>query len=414
MEDILQEANKCLGCKRPMCREACPVHTNIPEFINRIKEKKFEEAYEILQENNIMSEICSIVCPTEIQCMGSCVRGIKGEPVNINKLEHFVNEWAKKSKIKYNEKQTNNNGKKIAIVGSGAAGISCAIELKKKGYNVTIFEKESKIGGVLEYEIPDFRLSKDRLISIQNKIENMGINIKFNTMFGRDVTLEKLKDEGYKCILLGLGANIPSKYEITDKKCDNIFVAKDIFNNYYNNQIRNLGKAIVIGGGNVAMDAARVAKKMKVEDVTIVYRRTKELMPAIKQEIEMAEKEDIKFVFNTKVIGANLDDKNNLKQIECLKTTIVDNRAQDIENSNFFIDANTVIFAIGLNIDEEFMKEMGIQTEDGLVRINEYGMTNIPGVFAAGDMVLKKPTVCKAIASGKKAAEGIDRYINNK
>ena len=412
MEDILLEASKCLGCKKPMCKEGCPIHTNIPDFINKIKEEKFQEAYEILQKNNIMSEICSIVCPTEIQCMGNCIKGIKGNPVNINKLEQFINEWAKENKIIYNDTIKNNNGKRVAIIGSGAAGIASAVELKRMGYNVTIFEKESKIGGVLEYEIPDFRLSKEKLNYIQKRIENLGIEIRFNTMLGRDFTLEKLKQDGYKCILLALGASIPSEYKIADKKCKDIFVAKDILNDYYNKQKRVLGKTIVIGGGNVAIDAARVAKKMGAEEVKVVYRRTRELMPAIKSEVELAEKEGIQFVFNTKVISANLDDKNNLNQIECIKTTIVDNKAQDIIDSNFWMEADTVIFAIGLNIDEKLMKELGIKTEEGLVKIDEYGMTNIPGIFAAGDLVIKKPTVCKAISSGKNAAEGIDKFIN--
>ena len=214
MEDILNEANNCLNCKNPMCRTGCPINTNIPGFISKIKEGNFKEAYDILHDNNIMSQICSLICPTEKQCMGSCIKGRIGEPVNINKLESFVNNWADENNIKQNVNIKSPNGKKVAIVGAGPAGISCAVELKKEGYDVTIFEKESKIGGILEYQIPDFRLKKETIKPIEKFLNKIGINIKYNIEFGKDFSIYSLKKEEYDFIFIGIGANISSKYNL--------------------------------------------------------------------------------------------------------------------------------------------------------------------------------------------------------
>ena len=407
MERLLNEANRCLNCKNPMCRNGCPVSTNIPEFIRKIKEKKFEEAYYILQENNFMSEICSLICPTQDQCMGKCIRGIKADPVNINKLEYFVNKWANEHHLKYTINVKKSNGKKVAIIGAGPSGISCAIELKKEGYDVTIFEKEEKIGGILEYQIPDFRLEKETIKPIEKLLKEIGIVVRYNTEFGKDFNIDLLKKEGYNSIFIGIGANTSSKYKLTTKTNKNIFVAKDILTKYYNKEENKLGKTIVIGGGNVAIDAARVANKMGAKTTTIVYRRNKEKMPANKSKIEDAINEGVKFLFNTKVISANVDNDNNIQNIECIKTITQDDKIEDIKDSNFKIEADTIIFAIGLKIEEDLLDKMGIKTENGLIKVDEKGMTNIKNVFAGGDLVEKKQTVCQAIASGKRAAKGI-------
>ena len=410
MEEILEEASRCLNCGKPMCKTGCPLNTNIPEFINKVKENELDKAYEILTDNNIMSNICSLICPTEKQCMGNCIKGKIDEPVNINKLEAFVNNWANKNNLKQNIKIKDLNGKKVAIVGAGPAGIACAVELKKEGFDVTVFEKEEKIGGILEYQIPDFRLEKEKIKPTYDLLVNLEINIEYNTEFGKDFNIEDLKKQGFDAIFLGIGANISSKYSLTPKTNKNIITAKDILTKYYNKEKIDLGKTIVIGGGNVAQDAARVANKMGAK-TTIVYRRNEEKMPASRLEIDDAKKEGVKFLFNTKVLKANIGDNGKIESVECLKTITLDDKIEDVENSNFNIEADTIVFAIGLKIEEEFLNSIGIETKNGLVKVDENQMTSIPNVYAGGDLTEKNQTVCWAIASGKKAAKGIKNNL---
>lgn len=407
MENLLKIqslAKECLNCKKPMCRQGCPIFTNIPEFIQCIKNSEFIQAYKILQENNILSEICGKICPTEIQCEGSCIKGIKGNPVSINELENFVNEWARENKIDLDIAIKEKISCKIAIIGAGPAGIACGTELAKNGYEVTIFEKEENIGGILEYEIPDFRLPKYIIKYVEEKLKKMGIKLCVKTEFGKDINLENLKE--YKAIFLGLGAYIPKEYKLTEEKVRGIYTAKEILRKYHNKEkIKNLGKTIVIGGGNVAIDAARTIKRIQEEPITVVYRRTKELMPAIKSEVNEAISEKVNFIYNSKVISANYNDKKEIEKIKCIKTKVEDGQVVDVENSEFEIEANTVIFAIGLGIDEKLFEKLNIKTENGLVKVNEDNMTTRKGIFAGGDLVEGKPTVCKAIATGKNAAK---------
>lgn len=407
IDDILKEANRCLNCKNPMCRKGCPIATNIPAFISNIKENNFQEAYNILHENNLLSEICCTVCPVENQCMGKCVRGIKGEPVRINYLEKFINNWATENNIKYELKIWGNLNKKVAIIGSGPAGIACGIELRKAGADVTIFEKEAKCGGILEYGIPDFRLSKDILTSLIDKLKDIGIDIQNNMELGRNLSLEGLKQKGYEAIFLGMGAQKQSSYKLTDEETKNIFKS-DEFLKLYNTgkKIGNLGVVIVIGGGNVAFDSARTAIRMGAKEVYILYRRNKELMPAREIELNEAIEDGVKMVFQTKVISANVED-GKLKELECLKTKIENEKAVDIENSNYKMKADTVIFAIGSKADENFFNTLGIKTENGLVCVDENYMTNIEGIYAGGDAVETKSSIARAIATGKKAAKSI-------
>lgn len=412
IEEILNKANRCLNCKNPICKDGCPISTNIPEFIKCIKEEDFLQAYTILQNNNIMSDICSNICPVEEQCMGKCIRGIKEKPVEINQLEKFINEWAEKNNIEDTININNDNSKKVAIIGAGPAGIACAVELRKKGYEVTIFEKENKIGGLLEYGIPDFRLAKNKVERIEKLIKEIGIKIKTNIEFGKDFNAEDLKIAGYDAIFLAIGAGIASIYKLTSKECKKIYKSDDILKKYYNHeQLDSCKNLVVIGGGNVALDCARTAKKMGVKKVTVVYRRNKELMPAIKSEVDEAISEGIEFIFNTKVIKGYVDKENNLDKIECIKTKIENNQVIDIEKSNFEILADSVVFAIGLEIDKKIIEQNYIEIENGLIKIDKNNMTNTPGVFAGGDLIQKKSTVCKAIATGKKAATGIDKYL---
>ena len=405
IDDILEQASKCLNCKNPMCRKGCPIATNIPAFISKIKEKNFKEAYNILHENNLMSEICSTICPVENQCMGSCVRGIKGEPVKINYLEKFINNWAKENNIDYEVKAGNTSNKKVAIIGSGPAGMACAIELRKAGAEVTIFEKEDECGGILKYGIPDFRLDKDILHNLIEKLKALGIEFETGKELGRNISIKELKQD-YDNIFLATGAQKQSTYKLTDDETSSIFKS-DEFLKLYNTgkKIENLGVTVVIGGGNVAFDSARTAIKMGTKEVYILYRRNEELMPARKIELEEAI-DGVKMVFQTKVISAKVEE-GKVKEIQCIKTKIENEKAVDIEGSNYTMPVNTVIFAIGAKVDESFFEKIGINTEYGLVCVYNDYMTNIEGIYAGGDSVESKSSVCKAISTGKKAAQAI-------
>jgi len=407
LDEVLDKASKCLNCKNARCKIGCPISTNIPEFIKEIKEKNFEKAYQILQENNLMSEICSTVCPVENQCMGSCIRGTKGDPIQINYLEKFINEWAKDNNIEYQPKLEKKTNKKVAIIGAGPAGLACAVELKKQGADVTIFEKETKAGGILEYGIPDFRLKKSIVENVINRVKKLGINIETGVELGKDTTLENLKEQGYENIFLGIGAQKQSSYSLTDEQTEDIFKSDDFLKKYnIDEKLEDLGTVIVIGGGNVAFDSARTAIRMGAKEVYILYRRNEELMPARKIELEEAIEDGVKMVFQTKVIGAKIEN-GKVKEIECIKTKIENDKAIDIEGSNYTMEANTIVFAIGAKANEKFFEDLGIKTEYGLVCIDENYKTNIEGVYAGGDLVEAKSSVCRAIATGKKAAQAI-------
>lgn len=412
IEEIKKQANWCLNCKNKPCSESgCPMHTDIPEFISKIKTGEYEEAYKILINKNIFSHVCSLICPQEEQCEGKCIRGIKQTSTKIGNLEKFVNEWANDNEIKYKILKEEENGKKVAIIGSGPAGLECAIELLKHGYSVTIFEKDNIAGGVLWYGIPDFRLPKKIVKNIIQEIQNLGAVIKTNIEFGKDVTIDILKKE-YDAIFIGIGASVSSVYSLTNEKVNNIFKS-DVFLKAYNenNYLKNLGKVIVIGGGNVAMDCSRTALKMGADSVSILYRRDKEHMPARKIELEDAIKDGVKFVPLTRVISANVEN-GKIVSLNCIKTTIVDDKAVDVNDKNFTVVADTVVFAIGLKPKKNVLEKEGIKlNEYGLTQIDENGMTNIENVFAGGDVTENKSTVCKALSAGKRAAYGIMNKI---
>ena len=388
MEEIEDKADRCLNCKKPMCREGCPISTNIPNFISKVKEKDYKSAYEILQENNIMSEICSRICPVERQCMSKCVRGIKGEPVQINYLEQFINDWANKNNLEYDYKIRESINKKVAIIGAGPAGIACASELAKAGIkNITIFEKEEKCGGILVYGIPDFRLSKNLVENVIKKIKKLGINIKNNVTFGKDITIENLKEQGYEIIFIALGATKTSTYKLTEENVSNVYKYDDFLKLYNTGKpVKKLGKCVVIGGGNVALDSARVAKRTGAEEVHILYRRNETLMPASKSELKEALEDGVKIMYQAKVVSANVEN-GQVKSVNCIKTKIENEKAIDIENSEFKFDADTVIFAIGSKIDTSLFERIGLQVENGLLSVNEEYKTNIENVFAGGDLV---------------------------
>lgn len=409
--EILEIAKKCLNCKHKPCQNACPMNTRIPEFIAKVKEEKIKEAYDILLENNAFSNICSTVCPQEQQCEGSCVRGIKGQPMPIGRLEKFVNDWAKENNYTYKMKKNENClSKKVAIIGSGPASISCAIELAKLGIKSVIFEKDSNFGGILRYGIPDFRLNKCIIDNIINLLKDMGIELHSNVEFGKDISLETLQKE-YDSVFLGIGAQIPSTYKMSDEEYNSIYKS-DYFLKKYNegDYIKNLGTTVVIGGGNVAMDCSRTAIKMGATKVYVLYRRARENMPARDIEIEEAIEAGVEFNYLTKVIKA-FGENRKLEEIECIKTVVEDGKAVDIEGSNFKMKADTLVFAIGLTPDATLLEKLGIELERGLAKIDENGMTNINGVFAGGDVTQTKSSVCRAVAAGKKAALGIEKYL---
>jgi len=414
IENILSEANRCLNCKKPLCVSSCPINTRIPDFIYEIKNNNLKKAYEILFENNIMSDICSNVCPYIEYCTGNCVRGIKGLPVQISKLEKFVNSWAKENNIEYSYKTEKKNGIKIAIIGSGPAGIECAKELAINGFDVTIYEKESDIGGLLTYGIPGFRLPRDITIKLTDRIKKLGIKIITKTELGKDISIEFLKKK-YTAIFIGIGAGIPSEYYLTDKSCKTIYKSDYILREYNAKRvINNLGDVIIIGGGNVAIDSARAVLRMGAKSSTIVYRRNKEKMPAIEEEVKLGIKEGVKIVYNTNVLGAELE-KDSLKQIKCIKTEIIEDNVVNIDNSEFYINADSIVFAIGLKPDRELiLKEKININKNGLIIVDEKYMTNIDGVFAGGDVIQNKSTVCMAINNGRNASKYIVEYCKNK
>ena len=415
IEKIKEKANWCLNCKnKPCSTDGCPMHTNIPEFITEIKNENYEEAYKILLDNNIFSHVCSLVCPQEEQCEGKCIRGIRQTSTEIGVLEKFVNEWAIQNNIKYKISKVEKNGKKVAVIGSGPAGIECAIELLKNGYDVTIFEKDDIPGGILYYGIPDFRLPRKITENIIKEVENIGAEIKTGMEFGKDITIESLKQE-FDAIFLGIGATVSSVYSLSEEDISDSTYESDVFLRAYNenNFLKNLGKVVVIGGGNVAMDCSRTAIKMGAENVKILYRRDEEHMPARKLELEDAIKDGVEWHEKVRVISANKEN-GKIVSVNCIRTQIIDGKAVDVEGEEFTVEANTVVFAIGLKPEKSLLEKEGIKLNDwGLIEIGENGETNIEGVFAGGDVTESKSTVCRALAAGKRAAEGIMKKLKN-
>jgi glutamate synthase (NADPH/NADH) small chain len=412
LETIQKEANWCLGCKTKPCSQACPMHTNIPEFIGKVKVADLEGAYNILIENNLFSHVCSIVCPQENQCQGSCVRGIKTEPTQIGKIETFVNEWAIENGIKAKIPQKNiKENVKVAIVGAGPAGLSCSYELAKAGIKSVVFEKENCLGGILSYGIPDFRLNKQTVENIINILKSMGVEFKLNSALGKNISIKELKKE-YDYVFVGVGAELSSTYKLSDEKINSVYDSDTFLRAYnYRNFIPNLGKVVVIGGGNVAMDSARAAVHMGAKSVSILYRRDREHMPAREIELEEAINDGVKFEELTRVDHANVEN-GKIKSVHCNRTKIVDGKAVDIENDEFDYEANTVVFAIGLKPNREMLINEGLNLTDwGTIAVDENSQTSLENVYAGGDVVDNKSVVCKALASGKKAAEAIIKKI---
>ncbi len=415
--DIQQMAEYCLKCpNKPCSNEGCPMHTPIPEFIECVKNENIDYAYKLLTDNNVFSGICAQICPQEKQCESKCVRGIKGNPVSIGRLERYVNHAAREDHLVFIKNPMQKNGKRVAIVGSGPAGLECAYELILSGFDVDVYEKEGYAGGLLKYGIPDFRLKKKKVDDVIRTIKHLGVNFHFKKALGKDITIDGLKKE-YDYVFVATGLAKAQTYSLCDEKeskIKGVYKPEKVLKAYFKNDyIQNLGIVAVIGGGDVAMDCARVARKMGADEVKILYRRDKEHMPASKKELEGAIVDGVIFKEMTRVISANCEDEK-IVSLNCIETELVDGNVIDKENAEVYTEeANSVIFAIGLKTDKKLMEEQGIELDgNGLIKVDEDGMTSIENVYAGGDLTESNATVCYAIASGKKVANAIIKKEN--
>lgn len=415
IEKISEKSNYCLNCKIKPCNKACPLENDIPDFIKYIKDKNYEKAYNVLLETTVLQSICGRVCPHEKQCQGNCVRGIKSTPVHIGELEAFIGDIAIKNNYKI-KKLSKHNGKNIAIIGGGPSGLTCAAFLARKGYNVTIYEKYDKLGGLLRHGIPEFRLDKTLLDNAIQKILDLGINVLYGKELGKDYNLTTLKKD-YDAIFLSFGANVSLKMNIPGEDLKGVFggnelIEKNIHPNYEGK------KVIVIGGGNVAIDVARIVKRKGAKSVIVVYRRTEEQMPAERKEIENAKTDGVEFLFQRNVIKINGNDFGYVKNVECVKTELIKKEGEaravpvNVEGSNYLLDADYVMVAVGSHTETAIVNNLGLElNEKGYIKTDENYMTSMHNVFAGGDLIGTKSTVAWAARNGRDVAEIIAKNI---
>lgn len=431
LEEAQAEAARCLNCKNPLCVQGCPVSIDIPAFIQKIKEGDMKEAGKIIAKYSNLPAVCGRVCPQETQCEGKCILGIKGEAVSIGKLERFVGDWVIENGIEFEIKEKNN--KKVAVIGGGPAGLTAAGDLAKMGYDVTIYEALHKLGGVLSYGIPEFRLPKEKVVD--KEIENLyklGVKVVTNAIVGRTFTIDELLDKkGYSAVFIGSGAGLPRFMNIPGENYNGVISANEFLTRVnlmranksdYATPIKIGKRVIVVGGGNVAMDAARTAKRLGAE-TTVVYRRGEAELPARREEVEHAKEEGIKFHFlvsPTEIIG---DEKGWVKEIKCIRMELGEpdesGRAKfsPLENSEFIIEGETVIMSLGTSpnpLIASTTENLKINRWKGIEADEETGRTSREGVFAGGDAVTGAATVILAMEAGKKAAVEIDNYLKNK
>ena len=432
MEEAKCEAERCINCKNAQCMKGCPVAINIPGFIEQVKLGNIEEAYKIISESSALPAVCGRVCPQESQCEGKCIRGIKGEAISIGKLERFVADWARENGIKpapAKEKL----GKKVAVIGSGPAGLTCAGDLAKLGYDVTIFEALHEAGGVSVYGIPEFRLPKEAVVAKEiANVESLGVKIEKNVIVGKSVTIDELMDEeGFDAVFIGSGAGLPKFMGIPGENANGVFSANEYltrsnlmkaFNEDSNTPIMRGKKVAVVGGGNVAMDAARTALRLGAE-VHIVYRRSEEELPARVEEVHHAKEEGIIFDLLTNPVEILEDENNWVKGMRCVKMELGEpdasgrRRPVEVPGSEFDMELDTVIMSLGTSPNPLISSTTkGLETNKWkcIVADEEHGKTTKEGVFAGGDAVTGAATVILAMGAGKAAAKGIHEYLSNK
>ena len=435
-EQAIDEANRCLNCKNMPCVAGCPVKIHIPEFISKIKEGDFEGAYQIITKSSSLPAVCGRVCPQETQCESKCVRGIKGESVGIGRLERFVADWHN-TFCTEEPVRPESNGHRVAIVGSGPSGLTCAGDLAKKGYEVTVFEALHTAGGVLVYGIPEFRLPKKIVAKEVDTLKKLGVHIETNVVIGKTLTIDELFEMGYEAVFVGSGAGLPNFMGIPGESLKGVYSANEfltrsnLMKSYLQNPetpIMKGGKVAVVGGGNVAMDAARTALRLGADKVYIVYRRSMEELPARREEVEHAEEEGIEFrllVSPTEILGYNnpddaRDPKNGfVTGMTCVKMELGEpdergrRRPVVIPNSEFTIDVDTVIMSIGTSpnpLIKSTTEGLEVNRWGGIV-VNEDGLTSRNAVYAGGDAVTGAATVISAMGAGKTAAKAIDDFL---
>ncbi len=432
MEMAIEEANRCLDCTNHPCMSGCPVNVKIPEFIRLVKESRCEEAYHKIQETSSLPAVCGRVCPQENQCEKYCVRGIKGEPVAIGRLERFVADWYMKNG-KAEIKKTERNGKKVAVVGAGPSGLACAGDLAKLGYDVTIFEAFHTPGGVLVYGIPEFRLPKDIVKEEIKRLENMGVTIMTNMVIGKVLSIDELMtNEKFDAVFIGSGAGLPSFMGIDGENLNGVYSANEFLTRInlmkayrfpeFDTPIYMGKNVVVVGGGNVAMDAARSAKRLGAENVHIVYRRSEEEMPARREEVQHAKEEGIEFNLLCNPIRVIGTEDGWASEVECIRMELGDadvsgrRRPVEIEGSKFTIDAEVVIIAIGQRpnpLIKDTTSDLETNKRGCIVVKEDTGATSKAGVYAGGDAVTGAATVILAMGAGKTAAHSIDQYLSS-
>ena len=431
-ERAFKEANRCLGCKNPKCVSGCPVSIDIPGFISKLKENNIEGAAKEIAKYSSLPAVCGRVCPQETQCEGKCVLGIKGEAVAIGKLEKFTADWARKNDIDLSSKGES-KGKRVAVIGSGPAGLTCAGDLAKRGYDVTIFEALHEAGGVLVYGIPEFRLPKDEVVKkeIEN-IKKLGVKIETNVIVGRTVTIDSLvEDDGFDAIFIGSGAGLPKFMGIPGENSNGVFSANEFltrvnlmkaFKEEYDTPVKVGKKVAVVGGGNVAMDAARTALRLGAE-THIIYRRSEAELPARLEEVHHAKEEGVIFDVLTNPTEILCDENGWVKGMKCVQMELGEQdksgRRRPVvkENSEFIMDVDTVIMSLGTSpnpLISSTTKGLEINKWKCIVADEETGLTTKEGVYAGGDAVTGAATVILAMGAGKKAAMAIDEYLSNK
>ena len=430
-EEAIQEAKRCIQCKNPTCVPLCPVSIDIPAFINEIAHENFKEAAQILADYSALPAVCGRVCPQEDQCEMTCILGKKGDSIAIGKLERFAADWAIENGLRLGRVQEE-NGDKVAVIGSGPAGITCAGELAKKGYKVKIFEALHEPGGVLVYGIPEFRLPKDSIVNVEiNNLKDLGVDIETNVIVGRTITVEEIFEEGYQAIFIGSGAGLPIFMNIPGENTNGVYSANEFLTR--NNLMKaymddtdtpiKVGQRVaVIGGGNVAMDAARTAKRLGA-NVHIIYRRTESELPARAEEVENAMEEGIVFDFLSNPVEILADKKGWVRGIRCIKMELGEEdesgrrRPIPIEGSEYDFQVETVIMALGTSpnpLIPRTTEGLDSDNRNRIITLDEKGQTTREAIFAGGDNVTGSATVILAMGAGKEAAKAIDEYIQGK